>query len=141
MEGQIGAVKNSLVGVYAANDGTAGGAIAALKGGIQGSLPPVTGQDSELAAIQRILVGDQAMTIYKPIKPEAAAAAGAALSLANGKTPAKTADFKGIAATILDPVAVTKDNVKDTVIKDGIYKTSDICTGDVAAACTAAGIS
>jgi D-xylose transport system substrate-binding protein len=141
MEGQIGAVKNSLVGVYAANDGTAGGAIAALKGGIQGSLPPVTGQDSELAAIQRILVGDQAMTIYKPIKPEAAAAANAAISLANGKTPAKTTDFKSVPSTILDPVAVTKDNVKDTVIKDGIYKTSDICTGEAAAACTEAGIS
>ncbi len=56
----------------------------------------MTGQDSELAAIQRILVGDQAMTIYKPIKPEAEAAAAAALALANGKTPAKTTDFKGV---------------------------------------------
>jgi D-xylose transport system substrate-binding protein len=141
MEGQIGAVKATLVGVYAANDGTAGGAIAALKGGGVSPLPPVTGQDSELAAIQRILVGDQAMTIYKPIKPEAAAAAAAAVSLANGKTPAKTADFKSVPSTILDPIAVTKANVKDTVVKDGIYKTSDICTGEVAAACTAAGIS
>jgi D-xylose transport system substrate-binding protein len=141
MEGQISAVKGTLVGVYAANDGTAGGAIAALKGGGVTPLPPVTGQDSELAAIQRILLGDQAMTIYKPIKPEAAAAANAAISLANGKTPAKTADFKTVPSTILDPIAVTKDNVKDTVVKDGIYKVSDICTGEVAAACTAAGIS
>ena len=69
MEGQISAVKGNLVGVYAANDGTAGGAIAALKGGGVTPLPPVTGQDAELAAIQRILAGDQAMTIYKPIKP------------------------------------------------------------------------
>jgi D-xylose transport system substrate-binding protein len=141
MEGQISAVKGTLVGVYAANDGTAGGAIAALKGGGVTPLPPVTGQDSELAAIQRILLGDQAMTIYKPIKPEAAAAASAAIALANGKTPAKTADFKTVPATILDPIAVTKDNVKDTVVKDGIYKVSEICTGEVAAACTAAGIS
>ena len=141
MEGQISAVKGTLVGVYAANDGTAGGAIAALKGGGVNPLPPVTGQDAELAAIQRILTGDQAMTIYKPIKPEAEAAAKAALALADKKTPGKTTDFRGVPATILDPIAVTKENVKDTVVKDGLYKTSDICTGDVAQACTAAGIS
>jgi D-xylose transport system substrate-binding protein len=141
MEGQISAVKGSLVGVYAANDGTAGGAIAALKGGGVTPLPPVTGQDSELAAIQRLLSGDQAMTIYKPIKPEAEAAAKAALALAAKETPEKSGDFKGVAATILDPIAVTKDKIKDTVVKDGIYKTADICSGSVAAACTAAGIS
>ncbi|GAA5018775.1 sugar ABC transporter substrate-binding protein [Terrabacter aeriphilus] len=141
MEGQISAVKGNLVGVYAANDGTAGGAIAALKGGGVNPLPPVTGQDSELAAIQRILAGDQAMTIYKPIKPEAEAAAKAAIALANKQTPEKTTDFKGIASTILDPIAVTKDNIKDTIVKDGIYKTSDICSSTFAAACTAAGIS
>ena len=141
MDGQISAVKNNLVGVYAANDGTAGGAIAALKGGGVTPLPPVTGQDSELAAIQRILSGDQAMTIYKPIKPEAEAAAKAALALAAKETPEKSGDFKGIAATILDPIAVTKDKIKDSVVKDGIYKTADICSGSVAAACTAAGIS
>ncbi|TQM57259.1 substrate-binding domain-containing protein [Humibacillus xanthopallidus] len=141
MEGQISAVKANLTGVYAANDGTAGGAIAALKGGGVNPLPPVTGQDAELAAIQRILVGDQAMTVYKPIKPEAEAAAKAAVALANGQTPEKTTDFKGVPATILDPIAVVKDNVKDTVVKDGIYQVSEICTGEVAAACTEAGIS
>ena len=71
MESQIGAVKANLVGVYAANDGTGGGAIAALKGGGVNPLPPVTGQDAELAAIQRILAGDQALTIYKAIEPQA----------------------------------------------------------------------
>ena len=101
----------------------------------------MTGQDSELAAIQRILLGDQAMTIYKPIEPEAEAAAKAALALANGQTPEKTTDFKSVPSTILDPIAVVKDNIKDTVVKDGIYKVSDICTGEVAAACTEAGIS
>ncbi len=50
MEGQLSAIKADLVGVYAANDGTAGGAIAALKGGGVNPLPPVTGQDAELAA-------------------------------------------------------------------------------------------
>jgi D-xylose transport system substrate-binding protein len=141
MEGQISAVKGNLVGVYAANDGTAGGAIAALKGGGVNPLPPVTGQDSELAAIQRILAGDQAMTIYKPVKPQAEAAAKGAIALAGKQSPAKTSDFKGVAATILDPIAVTKDKIKDTIVKDGIYKVADICSGSFAAACTAAGLS
>jgi D-xylose transport system substrate-binding protein len=141
MEGQISAVKGNLVGVYAANDGTAGGAIAALKGGGVTPLPPVTGQDSELAAIQRILAGDQAMTIYKPIAPEAEAAAKAALALAAGEEPESTGDYQGVTATILDPIAVTKDNVKDTVVEDGIYEVADICTADFADACAAAGIS
>ena len=141
MEGQISAVKGNLVGVYAANDGTAGGAIAALKGGGVTPLPPVTGQDAELAAIQRILAGDQAMTIYKPIKPEATAAAKAALALANKQKPPSTGDFKGVASTILKPIAVIKSNVKDTVVKDGIYKVEQICAGSFAKACSAAGLS
>jgi D-xylose transport system substrate-binding protein len=140
MEGQISAVKGNLVGVYAANDGTGGGAIAALKGGGVTPLPPVTGQDAELAAIQRILAGDQAMTIYKPIKPEAEAAAKAALALANKQKPESTTDFKDVPSTILDPIAVTKENVKDTVVKDGIYKVEDICTPTFAEACKAAGL-
>src|ERR671922_1963030 len=60
--------KTGFVGVYAANDGTAGGAIAAMKGaGIQPSSRPTTGQDAELAAIQRILIGEQFMTVYKDV--------------------------------------------------------------------------
>src|SRR6476661_4109539 len=141
MEGQISAVKGNLVGVYAANDGTGGGAIAALKAGGVNPLPPVTGQDSELAAIQRILAGDQAMTIYKPVPPEAEAAAKAAIALANKQKPASTADTQGVPSTILDPIAVTKDTVKDTIVKDNVYKVADICTGSFAAACTAAGLS
>src|SRR5918998_4025418 len=80
--------KDGFVGVYAANDGTAGGAIAAMKGnGIDPSTRPVTGQDAELAAIQRILIGEQFMTVYKAIKPEAEAAAELAVALANGEEP------------------------------------------------------
>ena len=74
------------MGVYAANDGTAGGAIAAMKGnGIDPKTRPTTGQDAELAAIQRILVGEQYMTVYKAIKPEAEAAAELAVALATGE--------------------------------------------------------
>lgn len=141
MEGQISAVKGNLVGVYAANDGTGGGAIAALKAGGVNPLPPVTGQDSELAAIQRILAGDQAMTIYKPVPPEAEAAAKAAIALANKQKPESTGDTDGVPSTILDPIAVTKDKVKDTIIKDNVYKITDLCSGAFAAVCAKAGLS
>ena len=63
----------------------AGGVIAAMKGaGIDPSTRPTTGQDAELAGIQRILVGDQYMTVYKAIKPEAEDAAQIAVALAKG---------------------------------------------------------
>ncbi|QIM22600.1 sugar ABC transporter substrate-binding protein [Phycicoccus sp. HDW14] len=141
MEGQVGSVKGNLVGVYAANDGTAGGAIAALKGGGVNPLPPVTGQDAELAAIQRIIAGDQALTIYKAIKPQAEDAAKNAIALANKQKPSSSADKEGVPATLLDPVVVTQKNIKDTIIADGFYKASDICTAEYAAACTKLGIS
>src|ERR687885_780558 len=87
--------KTGFVGVYAANDGTGGGAIAALKGQGINPLPPVTGQDAELAAVQRVLTGEQYMTVYKAIKPEAEKAAEWAVALANGDT----AKAKALATT------------------------------------------
>ncbi|KGN33832.1 ABC transporter substrate-binding protein [Knoellia sinensis KCTC 19936] len=141
MESQIGAVQANLVGVYAANDGTAGGAIAALKGGGVNPLPPVTGQDAELAAIQRIISGDQALTIYKAIKPQAEDAAKNAIALANKQKPTASADKEGVPATLLDPVVVTKANIKDTIVADKFYDVADICTAEYAAKCTELGIS
>src|SRR5829696_4427448 len=89
MEQAITAVgKDKIAGVYAANDGTAGGAIAAMKsGGLDPTGIPVTGQDAELAGIQRILAGEQHMTVYKAIKPEADAAAQLAVALVRGEQP------------------------------------------------------
>jgi D-xylose transport system substrate-binding protein len=148
MEQQITKLgKSGFKGVYAANDGTGGGAIAAMKAaGVDVTKIPTTGQDAELAAIQRILAGEQFMTVYKAIKEEAEVAAQAAVDLANGTTPANatakvnngTAD---IASILLTPVAVTAENVKDTVIADGFWTAADVCTGTYAKACTAAGIS
>ncbi|GGO84285.1 solute-binding protein [Nocardioides phosphati] len=133
---------SKIKGVYAANDGQAGGVVAALTGaGMKpDALPPITGQDAELAAIQRIVAGQQAMTIYKPIKIEAEKAAELAVSLAKGEKPSDTEDFEGVASYIFDPVVVQKDNVKDTVVKDGFYSVSDICTAQYADACSAAGL-
>lgn len=131
----------SLAGVYAANDGQAGGVFAAFKAAGVTDVPPITGQDAELAAIQRIINGQQFMTVYKPIAAEAEAAAELAVALVNGDDTPETTDFQGVKSIILDPISVTKDNVKDTVVKDGFYKVEDICTAEYADACAAAGLS
>jgi D-xylose transport system substrate-binding protein len=140
--------KTGFQGVYAANDGTAGGAIAAMKSaGINSADRPTTGQDAELAAIQRIIAGTQYMTIYKAIKPEAEQAAQLAVALGNGTTPdaslltgKTTAGGAQIDSIILDPVVVTKDNVNDTIVKDGFWTAQQICTSAYTADCKAAGI-
>src|SRR5918999_1071269 len=140
--------KDGFVGVYAANDGTAGGAIAAMKGnGIDPKQIPVTGQDAELAAIQRILVDEQYMTVYKAIKPEAEAAAQLAVALVRGEDPPSGLvngevdnGMEQVPSVLLTPVAVTKDNIQDTVVKDGFWTADQICTGRYAQACQQAGI-
>ncbi len=141
MESQLGAVSKTLVGVYAANDGTAGGAIAAMKGGGVNPLPPVTGQDAELAGLQRIVAGDQTLTVFKAYEPQATDAAKNAVLLANGQKPASNADKDGVPATILDPVVVKADNIKDTIVADGYFTVADICTAEYADACAKAGLS
>ena len=143
------ALANKVDGVYAANDGTGGGAIAAMKSAGLKPLPPVTGQDAELAAIQRILIGEQYMTVYKAIAPEAEGAAALAVDLVNGTavpssmTNGKTVNngTKDVPSVLLTPVAVTKDTVKTTVVADKFWTATDICTAQYASACTAAGIS
>ncbi len=141
MSSQLTKFSGQIAGVYAANDGTAGGAVAAMKTGNVTPWPPVTGQDAQLDAIQRILAGDQFMTVYKAIKPEAERAAEVAVGLLKGETPEGDTTFEGIPATLLTPVAVTKDNIKDTVVKDGFYTVEQICTSQYQADCTAAGLS
>ncbi len=78
---------DEIAGVYAANDDTGGGVIAALKAAGAKTLPPVTGQDASLAGIQRILAGEQYMTVYKAFKPEASKAADLAIQFAKGEDP------------------------------------------------------
>ncbi|MGN6575363.1 MAG: substrate-binding domain-containing protein [Nocardioides sp.] len=141
---QLGKIDpKSIDGVYAANDGQAGGVVAAMTGaGLSAdALPPITGQDAELAAIQRIVAGAQAMTIYKPIKTEAYGAAELAVKVANGEDVSDTEDFQGVASYIYDPIVVTQDNVKDTVVADEFYSVDEICTDEYADACAEAGLS
>lgn len=141
--------KTGFVGVYAANDGNAGGAIAAMKSnGVDPKKIPTTGQDAELAGIQRIVAGEQYMTVYKAIKPQAEIAAQLAVNLLRGEEPkAGTVNVQTpngsagkVPSVIFDPVAVTVDNINDTIIKDKFWTAAQICTGQYAAGCKSAGI-
>jgi D-xylose transport system substrate-binding protein len=138
--------KNGFDAVYVANDGMASGVIASLKGaGIDPATRPVTGQDAELDGVQRILAGQQLMTVYQPIDKIAKAAAQLAVPLAQGKTPPQIATArvdngaKKIPSVLLDTVVVDKHNV-DSVIKAGFLNAEQLCTGPYAKACAKAGI-
>jgi len=139
--------KNGFVGVYAANDGTGGGAIAAMKSaGIDPATRPTTGQDAELAGIQRIVIGDQYMTVYKTYKQEATQAAQLAVTLLRGETTSNLVNRqinngqKDVPAVILTPVAVTRDNIRDTVVRDGLWTITEICTSAYQAGCARIGL-
>jgi D-xylose transport system substrate-binding protein len=155
MEQAITAVgQNGFTGVYAMNDGTAGGAIAAMKGaGIDPATKPTTGQDAELEAIQRILVGEQFMTVYKATSLETDATAQLAAALAQGEDPPEGLvngetdnGAKQVPSVLETPVAVTIDNIQDTVLKDNgdlgppYWTVQDICTAQYAQACQEAGL-
>ncbi|MEV8517033.1 substrate-binding domain-containing protein [Dactylosporangium sp. NPDC051484] len=142
---QMMTAQPNIGGVIAANDGLANAAINVLKKqGLNGRIP-VTGQDATAQGLQNILNGDQCMTVYKDVRREAAAAARLAIGLAKGETgvtDSKVYDPLGkrsVDAILLEPKAITRDNVKD-VIDDGYVAASEVCTGDFAAKCSAAGI-
>jgi D-xylose transport system substrate-binding protein len=148
MQQSITALGNGgFAGVLAANDDLGGGAIAAMKSaGIKPSSRPTTGQDATVAGLQRILTGEQYMTVYKAAKPEADGAAEIAVALAKGDSVKSGLinqqidnGQKKVPSVILTPVAVLKNNV-DIVVKGGDVKIADLCKGKFKSACTAAGI-
>ncbi|WCB92010.1 D-xylose-binding periplasmic protein [Baekduia alba] len=140
--------KTGFDGVYVANDGMAGGAIAAMKSaGMDPAKFYVTGQDAEVTGVQRILKGEQLETVYQPLKIIASKSAEIAVPLAQGKpvpagiATAKTDNGAGQVPSVLVPtLSVDKSNVNDTVVKDGFLKPADICTAAYASACKDAGI-
>ncbi|MDH2391145.1 substrate-binding domain-containing protein [Streptomyces sp. HNM0663] len=148
MAGAIAALgADNIDGVYSANDALAFGIISALKANYISPLPPVTGQDAELAAVQRIVEGEQTMTVYKPFKPQAEAAAAIAVALGRGEPVDTVAEdeidnmtAEEIPAVLLTPIAVTVDNIVDTLVKDGMYTIDQICTPKYASACERAGL-
>jgi D-xylose transport system substrate-binding protein len=135
--------------VHAANDGLAGAIITVLtKYGLNGKVV-VTGQDATPDGLQAILRGDQYMTVYKPIKQEADAAAKLASALAKGDTAAADAlatatekdptGNRDVKSVLLQPQLITKDNVK-TVIDDGAVPAGEVCVAALAGACGQLGI-
>ena len=147
---------NGFEGVYGANDEMAAGSIAAMKSaGINPAEKPSTGQDATVPGVQRIIAGQQYMTVYKSTALETQAAAEIAVALAEGEKPdVESVAQKGqgsseeinngktdVPSVLLEPVAVTKDNVKDTVIKDEFITPDELCTGPYASDCKELGIS
>jgi D-xylose transport system substrate-binding protein len=134
--------------VYVANDGMAGGAIAALKGaGIDPATRFVTGQDAELAGVQRILSGEQLMTVYQPIIQIAETAAEMAVPIAQGEeVPADVAPdkvdngMKQVPSKLLDTIAIQEENIEDPLVKEGFLDAADICTGPYAEPCKEYGL-
>ncbi|WP_338044855.1 D-xylose ABC transporter substrate-binding protein [Paenibacillus lignilyticus] len=130
MEEALKANHNAIDAVIAANDGTAGGVIAALTGQQMASHIPVSGMDAELAAAQRIVEGTQTMTVYKPIPKLAEAAADLAVRMAIGEkvSTVKTVFNKKIdvPAILLEPIAVDRLNMDATIIADGFHQRADI---------------
>ena len=120
---------NDIKAIVASNDGTAGGAISALPPALVGKVL-VTGQDAALDAVQRIVEGKQTMTIYKPILPLANSAVDSAIKLARGEkleTKDKINNGKIDVPSILqEPIVLDKNNVMQTVIKDGYHKLEDV---------------
>ncbi|EMF52872.1 MULTISPECIES: substrate-binding domain-containing protein [Streptomyces] len=149
MSGAISALgADNIDGVLAANDSLAGAVVSAFGASGVSPPPPVTGQDADLAAAQRIIKGEQYMTVYKPFKPAADAAAEMAValgrdesidSIATGTVDSPT--DQDIPAVLLPSVPVTAGNIEETLVKDGMYTIDQICTPKLRPACDKAGLS
>jgi D-xylose transport system substrate-binding protein len=147
MEQILTATGGQIDGVYVMNDGMASGVLAAINSaGIQ-PVPPITGLDCELAAIQRILVDQQYSSVYLPIDMMATEAADIAYALATtGEVPqdkiARTVNNGAIDVPSVDiPVVnVDKSNIQEKIIDTGFWTVDEICTPEFEEACVAAGL-
>lgn len=123
----------NIAAVLASNDGLAGGAIQALSEHHLAGKVLVSGQDADLAAVICIAQGTQSMTIYKPVANQAAVAAEEAVRLAKGEQTRATRTVNNgkedVPAILLKPIVVTRDNIKETVVKDGFQTLKSINAG------------
>lgn len=130
MENALTANGNKIDAVVASNDSTAGGAIQALAAQNLAGKVPISGQDADIAAVRRVAEGTQTVTIYKPIPKLAKEAAGIAVKMAEKKDPEFTSKvnngYKEVPSILLAPIAVDKDNIKETIIADGFHSENDI---------------
>jgi len=138
--GQITRFGADIKGVVAANDGTGGGAIAAFKAAGVSPVPPVTGNDATIAALQLIISGDQYNTISKPSEIVAAAAARVAVAFLKGETPEPKTTLYDTPSELFVPAVVTAENIKAEIFDKGIQKPEEICTGEYAEGCKKLGI-
>ena len=124
---------NKVDAVVASNDGTAGGVVAALSArGISGV--PVSGQDGDQAALNRVALGSQTVSVWKDARVLGKEAAEAAVDLAGGKPVPGTVKWAGgdhkitLDSKFLKPVAITRDNL-DVVVKAGWIPKDALCKG------------
>jgi D-xylose transport system substrate-binding protein len=128
-------------GVLAANDGLGGAVIKVLRAKGRNGKVPVTGQDATLEGLQNLLLGDQCVTIYKQIKPEAETAANLAVQLFKGQKPAVRGQLKDpesgayVPFASLTPKSINVDQVYE-VVDDGFVAKKDLCAGKFAKLCT-----
>ncbi|WP_186276463.1 sugar ABC transporter substrate-binding protein [Burkholderia gladioli] len=141
VSGQITRFGSQIVGVVAANDGTAGGTIAAFKAAGVNPLPSVTGNDATNAALQLIIAGDQYNTILKPSEIVAAAAAKAAVGFLSGQAPKGETTLYKTPTRLFTPAVITARNLKAEVIDKGFASAKELCTGRYVDGCKKLGIS
>ena len=140
VSGQITRFGTQIVGVVAANDGTGGGAVAAFKAAGVTPVPPVSGNDATIAALQLIIAGDQYNTISKPSEIVAAAAAKVAVGFLNGQAPKGVTTLYKSPSQLFTPAVVTAKNLKAEIIDKGITSATELCTGRYAEGCKRLGI-
>ncbi|RVA39018.1 substrate-binding domain-containing protein, partial [Mesorhizobium sp. M7A.F.Ca.CA.004.11.1.1] len=138
--GQITRFGPKILGVVAANDGTGGGAIAAFKAAGVDPVPPVTGNDATIAALQLIIAGDQYNTISKPSEIVAAAAANIAIKLLSGETPKAEMTLYDTPSQLFTPAVVTQENLKAEIIDKKINTAAELCVDRYAEGCKKLGI-
>ena len=144
MEQILTANNNAVDAVVASNDGTAGGVVAALAAqGLAGTVP-VSGQDGDHAALNRVALGTQTVSVWKDARELGKAAAEIATALADGKKFEEipnVVDFttpggKVTKSVFLKPVPITKDNLN--VVIDAGWVSKDVVCQGVAAGSVAA---
>ena len=140
VSGQITRFGTQIIGVVAANDGTGGGAIAALKAAGVNPVPPVTGNDATLAALQLVIAGDQYNTISKPSEIVAAAAARVAVGFLSGQPLKAEAKLYDAPTQLFTPAVVTAKNLKAEIIDKKVASAKELCTGRYADGCKKLGI-
>lgn len=123
--------------VFASNDTQASGVVTALQQAEVAvkDYPFVTGQDSELEAVRRVIAGQQGMTVYKDITTMAQRAADLAIDLMLDTEPEDTVDYGGVPALLVEPVVVTRATVAQTVVRDGVFGLDELCPADLLRAC------